>query len=55
MKEKNPFDYIAEIIKEDYALFQIEYIIDKLGEYYTYKQMKYCLKDFKLESIENGY
>ena len=55
MKKKVAFDYIQEIISEDFDNTELVYIIDKLGEYFTYKQMKKRLEDFKLKGeIKDG-
>jgi len=49
MNKKYPVNYIEEIIEADFCLTELEYMIDKLSEFYTYKKMKGRLKDFKLK------
>jgi len=49
MTKKYPFNYLEEIIEADFCLTELEYMIDKLKEFYTYKQMKERLNDFKLK------
>jgi hypothetical protein len=49
MNKKYPFNYLEEIIEADFTSTEISYMIDKLREYLTYKEMKKKLKDFKLK------
>ena len=52
MSKKYPFNYIEEIIEADFCLTELEYMIDKLKEFHTYKLMKESLKDFKLKEVD---